>query len=242
MKQKLKGIIGIAIMFIALVSTYLWITYGQAELESVSVLVAQVDIPKDIVIDDANSYFKSKKVSLSDAVIGAIKPEQINSLNGKITDQFISANGQIVAQSFSDNSLLLKDNQFVFKLPPTWVYSIPSSIRRGDKISIYEIDGKIDSVLNSTESPIESQTENPIENPVEDSPLALAIGQTNPILETSVVYVKDSTNREVVDTNGNKRLDGTSQVSSIEIICAREDTQVLENSVLNGKKLIVVYR
>ena len=226
MKQKLKGIIGISIMFIALVATYLWITYGQSELELVSLLVAQKDVPKGTVVEDANLYFKSKKVSLSDAVIGAIKPDQINSLNGKITEQFISSNGQIVVQSFSDNSLLLEENQFVFKLPPTWVYSIPSSIRRGDKVSIYEIDGKIESNLNSGEN----------------LPLGLTKGQTAPIFETTVVYVKDSTNREVVDTNGDERLDGSSQVSSIEIACAREDTQILENSVLNGKKLIVVYK
>jgi hypothetical protein len=168
----------------------------------------------------------SRESKFNDAVTGAIKPEHIDSLNGKITDQFISTNGQIVAQSFSDNSLLLKENQFVFKLPPSWVYSIPSSIRRGDKISIYEIDGKIESLLTSNENPL----------------LALTKGQTNPIFETTVVYVKDSTNREVVDTNGDKRLDGTSQVSAIEIVCTREDTQVLENSILNGKKLIVVYK
>ncbi|HEY5584174.1 MAG TPA: hypothetical protein VIK78_06750 [Ruminiclostridium sp.] len=226
MKQKLKGILGIVIMFIALVATYLWITYGQPELESVSLLVAQKDIPKGTVIENANLYFKSQKISLSSSVIGAIKPEQINSLNGKITDQFISSNGQIVLQSFSENSLLLKENQFVFKLPPSWVYSIPSSIRRGDKISIYEIDGKIDSNLNLAQS----------------LELVLTKGKTESIFDTTVVYVKDSTNREVVDTNGDERLDGTSQVSSIEIICAREDTQVLENSVLSGKKLIVVYR
>lgn len=67
-------------------------------------------------------------------------------------------------------------------------------------------------------------------------------GKTESIFNTTVVFVKDSTNREVTDTNGKERLDGSSQVSAIEIICTRSDTQILESSVLNGKKLIVVYR
>jgi len=229
MKQKLKGIIGIVIMFAALVATYFWLTYGQAQLESVSLLVARENIPKGTVINDANKFFKTEKISLNSAVIGAIKPENINDLTGRMVEQFIPANGQIVKQAFSGNSIILKDNEFVFKLPPSWVYSIPSSIRRGDKISIYEINGKVDDMLNNPEE-------------LEEKAIQLTKGKTEAIFETTVVYVKDSTNREVTDTNGNERLDGTSQVSAIEIICTRNDTQILENSVLSGKKLIVVYK
>ncbi len=229
MKQKVKGILGIVIMFAALVATYFWLTHGQAQLESVSLLVARKDIPRGTVIDNATNFFKPEKINLNSAVIGAIKPENINDLNGRIAEQFIPANGQIVTQTFSGNSVVLKDNEFVFKLPPSWVYSIPSSIRRGDKISIYEIDGKIDDMLNNPEE-------------IEEKTVQLTKGKTEAIFETTVVFVKDSTNREVTDTNGNERLDGSSQVSAIEIICTRNDTQILENSVLSGKKLIVVYK
>lgn len=225
MKQKLKGIAGITIMFLALAATYFWLTHGQVQLESVTLLVARQDIPKGTVIDNANNYFKPERINLSSAVTGAIKPENINQLNGRIAEQFIPANGQIVTQTFSGNSVVLKENEFVFKLPPTWVYSIPSSIRRGDKISIYEIDGNIDKLDNS-----------------EDQDIKLVKGKTESIFNTTVVFVKDSTNREVTDTNGKERLDGSSQVSAIEIICTRSDTQILESSVLSGKKLIVVYR
>ncbi len=225
MRQRFKGIIGICIMFIALVATYLWVSHGQAAIESVTLLVAQKDIPKGTVIEDASLYFKPQKISLGSAVNGAIKPDQVGKVVGRMTECFIPQNGQIVLKSFSDNSLILKENQFIFKLPPAWVYSIPSSIRRGDKISIYEIDGKIESRLSSGE----------------DAEAILAMGKYDPIFETSVIYVKDSTNREVIDTNGNERLDGTSQVSWIEIACTRDDTRILENSIINGKKLIVVY-
>lgn len=192
-------------------------------------LVAQKDIQKGTVIEDAEMYFKPEKISLSSSVLGALKPEQIDLINGRTVEGFIPANGQVTPKSFSENSLILKENQFVFKLPPTWVYSIPSSIRRGDKISIYEIDSKIESKLSTGE----------------DINTVLTKGKLESILNTTVEYVKDSTNREVADTNdnnGSKRLDGTSQVSAIEIICTREETQVLEKSILSGKRLIVVYR
>jgi len=226
MKQKFKGITGIVIMFIAIISTYLWVTYGQAKLQSASILVAQNDIPKGTVITDASKYFKVDRVNFNSIANGALKPDQINMINGRIVENFIPTNGQIVEQSFSNNSLILKENEFIFKLPPTWVYTIPSSIRRGDEISIYEIDGKIENRLNAGES----------------LDMILTKGKAESILETTVVFVKDSSNREVIDTDGNERLDGTSQVSAVEIICTREDTQIIENSIINGKKLVVVYR
>jgi hypothetical protein len=226
MRQKLKGILGIIIMFGALAATYIWVTHGQAALESVTLLVAQKDIQRGTVIEDAFMYFKPEKISLSSAVQEALKPEQISLINGRTVEGFIPANGQITQKSFSENSLILKENQFVFRLPPSWVYTIPSSIRRGDKISIYEIDSNIESRLSAGE----------------DINTVLVKGKLESILETTVEYVKDSTNREVTDTNGNKRLDGSSQVPAIEIICTREETQVLEKSILSGKRLIVVYR
>lgn len=226
MKQKFKGILGIFIMFAALVATYFWVSQGQASLEAVTLLVAKKDIPKGTVIEDVNKYFKLGKISLGSTVAGALKPEDITSLNGRVTQSFIPANGQVVVKSFSDNSLILREDQFTYKLPPEWVYSIPSSIRRGDKISIYEIDANIESRLNAGEA----------------AATVLSRGKAESIFDTTVEYVKDSTNREVTDTNGNERFDGTSQVSFIEIICTRADTQILEDSISNGKKLIVVYR
>ncbi|PYG84240.1 hypothetical protein LY28_03745 [Ruminiclostridium sufflavum DSM 19573] len=225
MRQKLKGILGILIMLAALAATYLWVTKGQPALETETLLVAQTDIPKGTVIEDAGIYFKPEKIGMASAVQGALKPEQASYITGRTTEGFIPANGQVTQKSFSENSLILKENQFIFRLPPEWVYTIPSSIRRGDKISIYEIDSRIESRLSAGE---EAET--------------VLKGGYEAILETTVEYVKDGTNREVTDTNGSKRLDGTSQVSAIEIICTRKETQVLESSILAGKKLIVVYR
>ena len=230
MKQKIKGIVGITIMLIALAATYIWMNFGRPELESITLLVASKDIPKGIEIVSARELFTPLKIMKTDAIKGAISPEQLENLEGRITGQFIPQNSQISVQAFSNQSLDLKDNQFVFKLPPSWVYTMPSTIRRGDKVSIYEIDAKIDNQQGAAAGDFQQTTSE-----------AIKMGAVAPILSTSVVYVKDSTNREVVDTNGNQRLDGSSQVYAIEIICTREDTMVLENSIIKGSKFIVVY-
>ncbi len=226
MKQKAKGIAGILIMLAALIATYYWVSHGQAIIQSTTLLVAKSDIPRGTEIEDVSKYFKPGKVSLGAAVTGALKPEQSKLILGRKTQSYIPANSQVVVQYFSDNTLQLREDQFTYKLPPAWVYSVPTSIRRGDKISIYEIDAKIESRLNAGE----------------DAAVVLTGDKKTAILDTTVQYVKDSTNREVTDTNGRERFDGTAQVSYLEIICTRDDTRLLEDSVAKGKKLIVVYR
>ncbi|WP_242651779.1 hypothetical protein [Ruminiclostridium cellulolyticum] len=63
----------------------------------------------------------------------------------------------------------------------------------------------------------------------------LTKGKQESIFDITVVYVKDSTNREVTDTNGNERLDWTSQVSIIK-------KQAFDKYGITERKTILVKR
>ncbi|WP_157213484.1 SAF domain-containing protein [Paenibacillus senegalensis] len=64
---------------------------------------------------------------------------------------------------------------------------------------------------------------------------------SEPLYRTTVAYVKDSANREVVTVGTEERLDGSSLISSIEIPLTAEDKSRLEEAVARGSKFIVAY-
>lgn len=132
--------------------------------------------------------------------------------------------------------LSLPVDRFVFKIPSSWIYAVPSSIRRGDDILLYEVDARIDQSIS------QSVVNNGEDLPTYQGRPDIDVGSGKPVLEATVIYVKDSSNREVVDVAGRERLDGSSQVSSIEIVSTSDDVAKLEQKVIEGKKFILVYR
>jgi hypothetical protein len=58
-----------------------------------------------------------------------------------------------------------------------------------------------------------------------------------------VAYVKDSSNKEVVDSDGkikkDGRLDGSSEIQHIEIVVTLKDLRAMELSIANGNQFLV---
>lgn len=286
-KNRLKGIIALAILIISMVFMYLYLTFGQEALLTKSVLVSIVDIEQGTII--SHEYFTEKKVYDDDLISGSIGAGQLSSIIGLASTQFIPANSQILGRYFEKPGIVVTGDKFVYKIPNNWIYAVPSSIRRSDEILIYEINSKIDQGINlcvemeapesmfgntmenGTDNITDSTVDNTIENttdttkeeetdiisentvdntaaneilPIyeENVTAEIELSEKKPILQTTVIYVKDSANREVVDVDGGKRLDASSQVASIEIVCTKDDITKLEKKIAEGKKLIIVYR
>jgi len=232
-KNKIRSIIALFVMTLAIVLMYLYLTYGQQAFSTRSVLVANMDIEAGTVIDPS-IHFSLKNINNEDLIPQSMGQEDIPGLTGMAASQFIPQNSQVSYRCFDKSGIVITEDKFVYKIPSSWIYAVPSSIRRGDSVLIYEIDSKIDQkIMNTTQNA-------PDELAVYQD--QVAIGSQEPIIETTVIYVKDSANREVVDVDGKKRLDGTSQVSSIEIVCTRDDVSIIEKKIADGKKLILVYR
>lgn len=278
-KNRLKGIIALMIMIIAMIGMYLYLTLGQEAFTTKSVVVATNDINKGTVI--GYEHFTEKRVREDDLLAGGLDDSQISSVIGLASTQFIPANSQVLSRYFADPGIVVTGENFVYKIPSDWIYAVPSSIRRTDELLIYEIDSRIDQGIDQSirpakpedvpeittnniaapvdvvtvdvvtgeglENSTESKSEPIISNPIlptyeEDFVAEPVIADKEPILQTTVIYVKDSANREVVDIDGGKRLDASSQVSSIEIVCTKDDITKIEEKIAEGKKLVLVYR
>lgn len=232
--SKFKGLFGIIFMALAIVALFVWMQYGK-EFLGRSVLVAKTQINEGTVIDKIDTYFEEVKMDEKAIIKNSLTFDEAKTILGKAAKQVIPENGQVIAGMFAKPGVVVSGDKFVYKVPTSWIYAVPSSIRSGDDISFYEIDSFIENSISR------NVTKN------NDGTLAtythkVRTGAQKPVLNSTVKYVKDSTNREVVDAEGPKRYDGTSQVSSIEIVCTEAEMKILEARVIDGFKFIVVYR
>jgi hypothetical protein len=161
--------------------------------------------------------------------------KDISLLKGMAAMQFIPKNAQIDIKFFSKAGMVVTDDKVIFKIPSSWIYAVPSSIRRGDDIQLFEIDSNIEKNLNT----VIAKSQDGLATFPDSTEIKL--GSDKPVLCSTVLYVKDSTNREVVDADQRQRMDGSSQVSSLEIVCTREEIKALEQKVSEGMKFIIVY-
>ena len=238
-RNRLKGILALCIMTLALTAMYLYLTYGQQAFSTKAVLVAGVDIEPGTIINP-QLHFIQKNIKNEDLIPGSVSPSNITAIEGMAAAQFIPKNGQVNNRSFEKAGIVITGDKFVFKTPNDWIYAVPSSIRRGDSILIYGIDSKIDKAGQLGNETVSSDNQEVLST-YQGAP-DIERGELSPIMETAVIYVKDSANREVVDVDGKGRLDATSQVASIEIVCNKDNMEKLENKIAEGKKLILVYR
>lgn len=148
-KNKLKAIVGMSIMIIALLSLFLWTTYGQPVINTTVVLVANQDIEPGTPL--SASLLKEIRVDKDQLVSGAITAQTFNAISGLGVKQFIPKNAMLTARYFAPSGLILSEDEFILKLPEKWVYAVPSSMRRGDTVMLYAVDAAIEEALSSND-------------------------------------------------------------------------------------------
>lgn len=217
-KVKLKGVIGIALLVIVIIGGYVWESYGRQALTYTDVIVFKKDVQEnEIVTADMLGVIKLEKRTLIDNVI-----TDANKIIGNETTTFIPTKMPLTKKFFANPDLTTGKNKYTFKIPEEWIYSYPQTIRRGDEIYIYPINEKI---CLSDIIPTEKNT----------------YSQEKPLLKANVVYVKDSSNREVVNT-GSNRYDGSANVAQIEIIATEKMYNILTVAYQNGYKFNILYK
>ena len=70
----------------------------------------------------------------------------------------------------------------------------------------------------------------------------IKITNQSDFLKSKVAYLKDSGNREVVNTAGEDRYDGSANIASIEIITTYEGVSYLQGLADSSWKFIILYK
>lgn len=124
---------------------------------------------------------------------------------------FLPKGTQIVEKYIISPQLTLGENEKIMKIPSEWIVSYPETLRRRDDVYMYAVK---------------------LENG--------KAYEKSFVLKTIVAYVKDNSNKEVINT-GDGRLEASSEISDIEIIIRGEEFEKLKIYISNGYKLLIMY-
>lgn len=214
MKSVIKGIAGVLLILLMVALPYYWENYGR-ELTMLEVVAFKENVEKNTVVE--KDMLKFIKADYDKKVEGVITdPEDIIGLE---TKNYIPKDYQLVEQFFDKATLVLEDDEVIFKLPSDWIKAFPNSLRRGDIIYIYEVTALGENIYKNVN-----------------------IDEKEPLLESTIAFVKDSSNREVITIGDKNRFDGSSKISDIEIICNQDMINKLYESVSNNNKFIIYYK
>jgi len=242
-KHNFLSIIGILITIACASAAVLWETVGREAYLYKDVLVAAKDIKKGDIIDSSClTYIKIEESKMISNPV--VDPDEIIT---KAAKHFIPKNTQLTKDYFDDPVLVLNEDEFIFKVPNDWVVAVPSSIRRKDTVYFYEIPQKYISYDDTSESNTLNTMPYRITYDEWLNDLSQGIIDTKydgrvqlPLFSCTVAYVKDSSNREVVNVGSTERFDGSAQISSIEIVITLKELRAMELSLEKGNKFIIL--
>lgn len=229
-RTRIKGIVGFALILIALAGLFLWESVGREALLYQSVIVMKQDVePNKAVSIEMLGKMKVPR----DTIIGSVvlAPQEIL---GKETNSYIPAGLQLSLKFFKDPELTIGNGKYILALPQDWIYSFPQTIRRGDEIYFYPFSEEKESIYYDANGAPSYLPNDTVKSTPEGKP-----GNTA-LFGTKVAYVKDSSNCEVVDVKAD-RIDGSSPVSKIEVIITDEQYQKLKNAYEAGYQFVIMY-
>jgi len=218
------SILGVILMLATLAMIYFWETSGREKFLYTEVVVLNQSVEAGSAIEPG--MLDLVKVNPDNLIEGAVVDK--DEVTGKYSAHYIPKYSQLALAYFKDESIgTIKEDQYIFTIPSDWIITFPSSLRRGDTIYFYPV--KVTSEKGEEGRPINSLSSTKV---IKESDL----------IKSEVAYLKDSGNREVVNTVGEDRYDASANISSIEIITSYEDMSYLENLAGSSWKFILLYK
>lgn len=138
--KKIRSILGVLLILLSITGLFLWEWKGREAVMTEQVLVAVKEIRKGTPVK--NGMFIEKGVPKANLLKGALTPEEIGLIQGRVASQFIPENSQIIRDYFQDKEFYLKKNESIFVIDPAWISMRSSALRRGDMVDIYGSGGQ----------------------------------------------------------------------------------------------------
>ncbi|MCL4378510.1 MAG: SAF domain-containing protein [Actinobacteria bacterium] len=216
--------IGILLMLATMAMIYFWETRGREQFLYSSVVVLNQSVEANVSIK--SSMLGLIKINPNTLIEGAIVQKE--KIIGKYSAHYIPKNSQLAPAYFKDDTTdIKKEDQYIFAIPTDWIITFPNSLRRGDMIYFYPV-----KIVDKNEQ--QNKSFNNLDN--------IKITSQSDLLKSKVAYLKDSGNREVVNTPGEDRYDGSANIASIEIVTNYEGVSYLQNLAESNWKFIILYK
>lgn len=245
----MKRIFGLLYLLVGIGLIMAWNFYLEDRVNTVVIVKAKTDIQKDEILSDANIMLvrENREKLISDV----LTEENYQSLLGKEAAQYIPKNSQINASMIDFFGVVPNADQEIVAIKDDWIYSMPGSLRRKDRINIYLVEPEKNQYetynsysygynteiqANDNSYEIQDDLQEDVSLDLEDYPMPI----DEPILRDIVVaYAKDNANREV--KSDEERLDATAIIGGLELVLNQEQRTLIKNYVLQGYKFWITY-
>jgi len=138
--DRLKTVLGIVLILIAVIALLFWEAEGREMLLMETVLVADRDISAGERVDAERLRVVS--VPSGSLVDGALSPGDVALLYGKEANVDIVKGAQLSMRYLRDRDDKPKPETSFFLIRNEWIYMCTSSLRRGDQVLITSSDGR----------------------------------------------------------------------------------------------------
>lgn len=231
MKRYLNTIVSLGLILGAIGALIVWETYLDDLINTKEVLVAANTLEKNTVV--GKNDIKLAKVPIEQLSEHAITDPNLTI--GKETAFIIRKGQQIIIDALDIEGVVPNADQIIVPIPKEWLISVPGSLRRKDKVNIYEMP-TIDltgGLNNKASGGVEAASVN-----------NFVTGNGRPIVDNiAVAYAKDPSNQEVKPTEQSKlRIDATGTISDLELVLTDQQLNLLKNKALQGYKFILAYK
>lgn len=233
MKPGVKIVLGISLSVLTMSFVVLYDLYIKERIDSEEVVVVKAgqEIKKNERI--TRSMIAVERRSKRSIISDAIPASEFGTLLTKTAGQTIVGNSMI-SKKMIDYDLLIPDpdsGEAIRPITDEMIYSQPGSLRRKDRIDIYLVKKKEESGnVNVASSKDGKKNSNLVQDPI--------------LTGIRVVYVKDDSNKEVINGTPDKekddRLNASGKISALEVILNEEDFQKLMDKVVNEDYLLYI--
>lgn len=135
----IKLIVGILLVATAAAGLWYWENEGREEFTMNQILVAAQEIESGTEV--TAEMFESRNVLKENVIKGALNPEDVSSLAGKISRGYIAEGNQVSKLHFEEKESTIARGKSIFVIKPHWIDMRSSSLRGGDTVKIYSCDG-----------------------------------------------------------------------------------------------------
>ncbi|QHA38725.1 hypothetical protein D5E69_23115 (plasmid) [Rossellomorea marisflavi] len=233
MKPGVKIVLGISLSVLTMSFVVMYDLYIKERIDSEEVVVVKAgqEIKKNERI--TRSMIAVERRSKQSIISDAIPASEFGTLLTKTAGQTIVGNSMI-SKKMIDYDLLIPDpdsGEAIRPITDEMIYSQPGSLRRKDRIDIYLVKKKEESGnVNVASSKDGKKNSNLVQDPI--------------LTGIRVVYVKDDSNKEVINGTPDKekddRLNASGKISALEVILNEEDFQKLMDKVVNEDYLLYI--
>lgn len=227
----IKGMVGILLCMCAVAGIYYWESYGRVRYEQTQILVLRESVTPGDLIKENNLISVNRDQSI--LIKEAIKSKE--EISGMVAKQYIPAGVQLSALYFEENGLVPDEGEYIFKMPSDWIASYPSTLRRSDKVLLYPIN---ESTGKKTSTDRVADKEDKTDFDLADKDYKAG----DPVECLRIAFVKNQSNQEVQSVGESGRLNGTSNIVSIELIADIESINRLDMLHEAGCKFMILYK